>query len=180
MVLDASPSRAALSRNARASSGISSVRDREWRQANRRDVEPEIEIFAKQALSDQRPQIAAGGRDHADVWLATGSRIDRRLGAVEHAQQSGLGVEWHVADLVKKQCAAVGLDQLPGVVPAVSEKLGVNAFTRNSGERQSPRTGRPDAGRDRAGPARPRLFPEPDSPSRRTVRSAPTSLEIVL
>ena len=84
----------------------------QWRQPDAGHVQAEKQIFAEQALLDQRPQIAIGGRDQPDIGTPAGAWIHRRLRAVDDPQQPGLGVERHVADLVQEQRPAIGLDPL--------------------------------------------------------------------
>ena len=80
------------------------------RQAQRHDVEAEEQVFAEQALLDQRPQVLVGGGDDAHVALDRRAAANRRVFALlEHAQQPRLRLHRHVADLVEEQRAALGL-----------------------------------------------------------------------
>ena len=85
------------------------------RQADRHDVEAVEQILAEQALLDQPAQVAMGGGDDADIGLDRRAAADRRvLAFLQHAQQAGLRLGRHVADLVEEQRAAVGLLELAG------------------------------------------------------------------
>ena len=62
-----------------------------------------------------RAQILVGGGDDADIGLDRRAAADRRIFALlQHAQQPGLRLHRHVADLVEEQRAALGLLEAPG------------------------------------------------------------------
>ena len=85
------------------------------RQADRHDVQAIEQILAEQALLDQPAQVAMGGGDDADVGLDRRAAADRHvLAFLQHAQQPGLRLGRHVADLVEEQRAAVRLLELAG------------------------------------------------------------------
>ena len=78
------------------------------RQADRHDVEAVEQILAEQALADQLAQVAVGGGDDADIGADRRAPADRgELALLQHAQQPGLRLERHVADLVEEQRAAL-------------------------------------------------------------------------
>ena len=82
----------------------------ERRQLDRHDVDPVIEVLAEFPLLDQLDKIMVGGGDDPDIELDHALAADAvDLAGLERAQQAGLGVHRHVADLVKKQRAALGL-----------------------------------------------------------------------
>ena len=112
----------------------------ERRQAQGHDVETIIEIFAKQALVDQDLEILVGGGNNADIGLDRGAATHRRvLALLQHAQQPGLGVHRHVADLVEEQGSTLGLLEASGglVLGAgestlfVTEQLGFDQVAGN-------------------------------------------------
>ena len=86
------------------------MRSRKRRQPQRHDVEAEEQILAEQALLDQDAQVLVGGRDDPHVGLDRGAAADGGVFALlQHAQQAGLRLHRHVADLVEEQRAALGL-----------------------------------------------------------------------
>ena len=85
------------------------------RQAQRHDIEAEKQILAKQSLLDRDPQILVGGRHNAHIGLDRHTPADGGIFALlEHPQQPRLRIHRHVADLVEKQGAALGLLEAPG------------------------------------------------------------------
>jgi hypothetical protein len=81
----------------------------QWWHQNREDVYAIIEISAKSVLFDHRGEIAVGGGNQTDIDFDGFVAADSfKLLFLEHAQQLGLQFERDVADLVEKQCAAVG------------------------------------------------------------------------
>jgi hypothetical protein len=85
------------------------------RQAHRHHIEAEEQVLAEQALLDQDAQVLVGGRDDADIGLDRGAAADGRVFALlQHAQQPGLRLHRHVADLVEEQRAALGLLEAAG------------------------------------------------------------------
>ena len=77
--------------------------------ADREHVQAVEQVLAEAFLADHAAQIAVGGRDHAHVGLEhtlVADAPEARL--LEHAQQAGLELERHVADLVQEQRAALG------------------------------------------------------------------------
>ena len=66
-------------------------------------------IFAEIAVSDLFGEVAVGGADDAGIDFDRLGAADGIEGAVlECAEQFGLGFEWHFADFVEEQGAAVG------------------------------------------------------------------------
>ena len=106
---------------------------------DRQHVEAVEEVLAEAAGCGQRLQVLVGGGDDAHVG------VDRRVAAhalellfLQHAEQLGLASPGHVADLVEKERAAVGLLELADAAavgageraPLVAEEL---AFQQRSG-----------------------------------------------
>ena len=80
------------------------------RHADRHDVYPVIEIFAKQAFFDQTLEIVVRRGDDTDIRAHGGATADGHVFALlQDAKQPRLGVDRHVADLVEKQGAPLGL-----------------------------------------------------------------------
>ena len=74
------------------------------------DVEAVEQILAKLAIGDPLLQILVGGRDDPYIHLhrlVASDSIELAIG--QDTQQPGLHIQRHVADLVEKQGAAVGL-----------------------------------------------------------------------
>ena len=82
-----------------------------------------------------------GRGDHTDVGADRRAAADGGVSAVlEHAQQAGLGLQRHVADLVEEQGTAAGLLEAPGVAAPdgpgegalfVAEQLAFDQFARD-------------------------------------------------
>ena len=84
------------------------------RQLQGKHVQPKKEVFAKEPLGHQRPQVAMGGRQHADIYRNASVASQRLHPAFfQHPQQAHLGFQGHVADLVQEKRAAVGLAHPP-------------------------------------------------------------------
>jgi hypothetical protein len=78
------------------------------------DVQAVEQVFPEAAFGHQRFKILVGGGDNAHVHFDGGMRADRiKLAVGKHSQQPGLQLRRHVADLVKKQGAAIGLFKTP-------------------------------------------------------------------
>ena len=89
---------------------MSSLRSRSGRQADRHDVQAVEQILAELALADRLAQVAMGGGDDAHIGLdGHPAAHGGELALLQHAQQPGLGIQRHVADLVQEQRAAGGL-----------------------------------------------------------------------
>src|SRR5271155_2366661 len=85
------------------------------RNADRRNVEPVEQILAEHSLADQLRQVAVRRRDDPAVGANRGATADRGVFALlQHAQEPGLRLEWHVADFIEEQRAALRLLETPG------------------------------------------------------------------
>src|SRR5512140_502085 len=79
------------------------------RQLQRYDVEPIVEILAELAGNLGCVQIAMGRGNDTHVDRDRLRCTDRtHLAFLQHAQQLDLQREWHIADLVEEDGAAVG------------------------------------------------------------------------
>ena len=88
---------------------MSSRRSRKRRHADGNDVEPVVEIFAKQIFGNGLVEIAVGGGDDAHIdgdFAGAADRAHRAL--LQHAQQFDLHGQRHFADFVEEDGAAVG------------------------------------------------------------------------
>ena len=73
------------------------------------DAQPVVEILAELPGAHRRLEILVGGGEHAHVDLERLVAADAlELALLQRAQQLGLRLERHVADLVEEQRAAVG------------------------------------------------------------------------
>ncbi len=87
------------------------------RHGNRKHVQAIEQVLAEASRLHVGDQVAVGGRDDAHVdfhGLAPADRLDFAL--LQRAQQLDLRGERQFADLVEEQRAAVGLDELAGVL----------------------------------------------------------------
>ncbi|MGB8958488.1 MAG: hypothetical protein WCC00_05705 [Candidatus Aminicenantales bacterium] len=112
------------------------------RRIERDDVQAEEEVLPEPPLLDLLPQVLVGRGDDPDVDLGDLARADLLdFTLLEDAQDLGLGPEAHVADLVEKDRAAVGLLELtrlllrgPGEGPLlVAEELRFDELLRDGG-----------------------------------------------
>ncbi len=79
------------------------------RQIDGDDVEPVVQIFAKLAFAHGLPQIDVGGRQDAHVHLDLVHPAQvHEAPVLQHAQDLGLRIHSHGADLVQEQGAEVG------------------------------------------------------------------------
>ena len=110
------------------------------RQADGHDVQPVEQVLAEQSLRDQLAQVAMGGGDDPHIGLDRHAAADRHeLARLQHAQQPGLGLERHVADLVEEQRAALGLLEPPDLARIgagerallVTEQLALDQLARD-------------------------------------------------
>ena len=80
------------------------------REVNRKDIQPEVEILAEEALaaiaSSSRRLVAAITRTSTRTVRLAAHPLD--LARLQHPEQLGLGLEAQVADLVEQEGAAVG------------------------------------------------------------------------
>ena len=84
------------------------------RYRNADHVQPVQQVLAEETFLHAALEILVGGGDHAHVHLhrqLAADAIELALG--QHAQQPGLQLRRHVADLVEEQRAAVGLLEAP-------------------------------------------------------------------
>jgi hypothetical protein len=89
---------------------MSSRRSREARQAYADHVQAMKQIFAKQPLPDALFEVLVRCGDDAHLGLERRVAADAVVVAIgQHAQQPRLQLGRHVADLVEKQGAALGL-----------------------------------------------------------------------
>ena len=88
---------------------MSSRRSRSGRHVEGDDVEAEVEVLAEAALADLLLEVLVGGGDDPHVHLDR-ARAAHGLDVLllQRAQDLGLGLEAHVADLVEEERAAVG------------------------------------------------------------------------
>src|SRR5439155_9877412 len=110
------------------------------RQAQRHYVEAEKEVLAKEALLDEDAQILVGRRDDAHVGLDRRAAADGRvLALLQDAQEPRLRLHRHVADLVEKERAALGLLETAGAAGVgagegallVAEQFGFDEIARD-------------------------------------------------
>ena len=74
------------------------------RNADRKDVQPIIQVAAKLAILDHLFEIAIRGRHQAHIHLLGASAAQPlKLAFLQSAQQLGLNLEGNVANLVQKQ-----------------------------------------------------------------------------
>src|SRR5689334_18056510 len=79
------------------------------RQAYADDVQPIIQVFAELTFFDQLFQVHVGSSNDADVDLDfLHSTQMHELAVLEHAQDLGLRIESHGADLIQEERAFVG------------------------------------------------------------------------
>jgi hypothetical protein len=84
------------------------------RQADGDHVQAIEQILAELALADRLAQVAMGGGDDAHIGLdGNPAAHGGEFALLQHAQQPGLGIQRHVADLVQEQRAGGGLLEAP-------------------------------------------------------------------
>src|SRR5262245_17381743 len=107
----------------------------EWRDDDRHDVEPLVQIVAEGAARDGLPEVRVGRGDEPDVDLDRARAADALdLALLEHPQELHLEVGPQGADLVEEQGAPLcqlELSELPLVgsgerAPLVAEQLGLD------------------------------------------------------
>ncbi|MNR25222.1 hypothetical protein D3C85_1423600 [compost metagenome] len=77
-------------------------------------IDPVEQVLAKVFFLHQTLEVAVGGADQRDIdVLLFASAQGRDLAILQHPQQSGLQGQWHVADFIEEQGAAMGLLQAP-------------------------------------------------------------------
>ena len=140
------------------------------------------------ALLDRVAQVLVGRGDDAHVGLDRRAAADRGVFALlQHAQQAGLRLHRHVADLVEKQRAALGLLEAADRARVgagegallVAEQLALDQIARDRGHVDGDERARSCACRSRAARARPAPCRCPtrrkSSPSGRSASAAPAS-----
>src|ERR1700720_4019027 len=77
-------------------------------QRNRENIQAIVQILSEFTVTDHLPQISIGRRDHTNIDArGTSAAYGLELALLEHAEQLGLKLQWHVSNFIKKQCAAV-------------------------------------------------------------------------
>ena len=98
-----------FSRKCCTSSGMSSRRSRSGGQVDADDVQAIVEVFAEASLFHLVLQVDVGRGNDADVNLDRLHAAEaHELALLHHAQQLGLRLDRHVADLVEEDAALVG------------------------------------------------------------------------
>src|ERR1051326_362241 len=93
---------------------------------DRNEIEPIEQIFAKLAARDHICEIAISRGDDTQIDSARNARAEHFIGAIlQHAQQFHLRVSIEIADLIKKDRAAVG--QFESAF-AILTRIGEGAF----------------------------------------------------
>ncbi len=88
---------------------MSFLRCAQRRQVDGDDVQPVEQVIAELAFLDLLPQIDVGGGDDAHVHLHFADAAEvHELAVLQDAQNLGLRIEPHRADLVEEQRAPVG------------------------------------------------------------------------
>ena len=110
------------------------------RHPQRHHIQAVIQVLAKQPLLDQAAQVVVGCGDNANVGLDRRTAADGRvLTLLKHTKQAGLRFEGHVADLIEKQGAVLGLLESPRMTGAgtgestffVTEKFALDQLLRD-------------------------------------------------
>ena len=141
LALDAELLRTLLQEVAHQQRNVLAALAQRW-QAQADDVEAVEEVLAEQALAHALLQVLVGGGDHAHVGadrLLAADAVEVAVG--EHAQQPGLQLGRHVADLVEEERAAVGLLEAAAALRGragegaalVAEELGLAQVARDGG-----------------------------------------------
>ena len=95
---------------------MSSARSRNGGSSSGIDIDAMIQILAERALLHQLVEVAMRGHDHAHIHRNGAVAAHAlHLPLFQHAQQLGLHHQRHVADLIQKQRAVVGLLELADV-----------------------------------------------------------------
>ncbi len=87
------------------------------RHAHRDRVDAEVEVLAQPSLAQGGLDVDVGGADQPEVDADASIAPDRtELSFLQHAQQLGLQVGRHLADLVEQERPTLGHRQQPGLV----------------------------------------------------------------
>ena len=96
------------------------------RDLQRNHIQAIVEVAAERAFFHRIQQIAVGSGDDAHVDLDGMGRADsHHFALLQHAQQAGLRLERHLANLIKEQGAAIG--QLKFARRAAASRSGKSA-----------------------------------------------------
>src|SRR6516225_4480117 len=104
------------------------------------DVEPVEQVLAELSVTDRVQEIGVGGGDNTNVDVEGSGLAERRdFAVIEEAEQFGLEVEAHLADLVEEQRAAGSATDESELVAvgagkgaaAVAEQLALEQLARN-------------------------------------------------
>ena len=113
------------------------------RQLQRKAVQTVVQVFAEQPGGHGAGQVAVGGADEREIdrhRLAAAERL--HLALLQHAQQPRLQCQRHIANLVQKQRAALGLADAPRRTLApcagesaagIAEQFGLDQVLRQGG-----------------------------------------------
>ena len=86
------------------------------RQGDRHHVEPVKQVFAEQPGGNHRRQVLVGRSDDPHIHRNLGAPANPAdLPRLQRAQQAGLRLQRHIANLIEKQRAAMGLLKFAGV-----------------------------------------------------------------
>jgi hypothetical protein len=84
---------------------------------DRKNAQAIEEILTKATLVDLFLQIPIARSDNADIDFACAGVAEAfKLLFLQYAEQLGLHGEWHFADLIEKQCSAIGKFETSGLV----------------------------------------------------------------
>ena len=87
------------------------------------DIQAMEQVFAKLMLFNKLLQILVRRRDDSYIDLDGGVSANTiELAVGQYAQQACLRLRWHVADLIQKQGAAIGLLEASGALGGGSGK----------------------------------------------------------
>ncbi|MNM92377.1 hypothetical protein D3C81_1047090 [compost metagenome] len=112
------------------------------RQCHFQAIQPVIQVLAETALLHPFQQVTVGSADNAHVDRLRLATDRHHLALLQHAQQAGLQGQWHVANLVQQQGAAIGLQQLAAhaflartgkAAAAVAEQFALDQALRDRG-----------------------------------------------
>src|SRR5450830_1402185 len=82
------------------------------RQGDFQPIEPVVQILAEAAVADPFHQITVRGADNTNIDRLGLDADGNHLAVLQYPQQAGLQGQRHIADLIEKQRAAIGLLQL--------------------------------------------------------------------
>src|SRR5262249_38290860 len=80
----------------------------ERREIDRESIQPVVQIFAEFSVSDHLFQVLVGCGNHPNINPgSTGAADGLKLTFLEHAEQLGLKLQWHVSNFVEKESATI-------------------------------------------------------------------------